>query len=306
MTHPSSLPIRPRRSALYMPGANPRALDKARGLDADALILDLEDSVAPQAKEAARETVCAMVAERAWPGRETVIRVNAPGTAWFEADFKAACAAGPDAILIPKVDRSCTLFDIAIRLREADAGPHVRVWAMIETPGAMLRIAEIAACAEDPATRLDCLVMGLNDLAKETRARFTPGRESMLPWLQTALIAARAYGLDILDGVCNAINDTEAFEAECRQGRDLGFDGKSLIHPAQIGPANAFFAPDPEEVAQARAILDAFAQPENAGKGVIALEGRMVERLHAQMAERVVALADAIATRAKAAPQSGS
>ena len=298
--------IRPRRSALYMPGANSRALDKARSLNADALILDLEDSVAPQAKEAARETVCAMVAERAWPGRETVIRVNGPGSQWFEADFKAACAAGPAAILIPKVETACTLFDVAIRLREADAAQDTRIWAMIETPGAILRIAEIAACAEDPATRLDCLVMGLNDLAKETRARFTPGRESMLPWLQTALIAARTYGLDILDGVCNAITDTEAFEAECRQGRDLGFDGKSLIHPAQIGPANAFFAPDPEEVAQARAILDAFAQPENAGKGVIALEGRMVERLHAQMAERVVALADAIATRAKAAPQSGS
>lgn len=298
--------IRPRRSALYMPGANSRALDKARGLDADALILDLEDSVAPQAKESARETVCAMVAERAWPGRETVIRVNGPGSQWFEADFKAACAAGPDAILIPKVETACTLFDIAIRLREADTAQQTRIWAMIETPGAILRIAEIAACAEDPATRLDCLVMGLNDLAKETRARLIPGRESMLPWLQTALIAARTYGLDILDGVCNAIRDAEAFEAECRQGRDLGFDGKSLIHPAQIGPANAFFAPDPDEVAQARAILNAFAQPENAGKGVIALQGRMVERLHAQMAERVVALADAIAARAKDAPQSGS
>ncbi|HMB10423.1 CoA ester lyase [Saliniramus sp.] len=298
--------IHPRRSALYMPGANSRALDKARGLDADVLILDLEDSVAPKAKEDARHSVCAMVAGRAWPGRETVIRVNGPGSHWFEADFEAACAAGPDAILIPKVESACALFDIAIRLREADASPHVRIWAMIETPGAILRIAEIAACADDPATRLDCLVMGLNDLAKETRARLTPGRESMLPWLQGALIAARAYGLDILDGVCNAINDTQAFEAECRQGRDLGFDGKSLIHPTQIAPANAVFAPDPQEVAQARAILDAFAQPENAGKGVIALDGRMVERLHAQMAERVVALAEAIAARTKSTPQSGS
>lgn len=298
--------IRPRRSALYMPGANSRALDKARGLDADALILDLEDSVAPQAKEAARESACAMVTGRAYPGRETVIRVNGPGSQWFEADFAAACVAAPDAILIPKVENACTLFDIAIRLREAHAAPDMRIWAMIETPGAILHIAEIAACANDPATRLDCLVMGLNDLAKETRARLVPGRESMLPWLQTALIAARTYGLDIIDGVCNAIDDAEAFEAECRQGRDLGFDGKSLIHPAQIGPANAFFAPDPDEVAQARAILDAFAQPENAGKGVIALEGRMVERLHAQMAERVVSLADAIAARAASKSQSGS
>ncbi|MCC5978994.1 MAG: CoA ester lyase [Salinarimonas sp.] len=299
--------IRPRRSALYMPGANERALEKARGLDADALILDLEDSVAPQAKVTARDKVCAMVAAGTYPGRETVIRVNAPGTEWFEADFKAACTAGPDAILIPKVDSPCILFDIAVRLVEAHAAPQTRIWAMIETPGAILRIGEIAACAEDPATRLDCLVMGLNDLAKETRARLMPDRAGMLPWLQTALIAARAYGLDILDGVCNAINDSEAFEAECRQGRDLGFDGKSLIHPAQIGPANALFAPDPEEVAQARAILDAFSQPDNAGKGVIALDGRMVERLHAQMAERVVALAEAIAARAQAGtPQSGS
>ncbi len=298
--------IRPRRSALYMPGANARALDKARGLDADALILDLEDSVAPSAKATARDAVCDMVAERAWPGRETVIRVNAPGTEWFEADFRAACAAGPDAVLIPKVETPSILFDIAVRLTEAGAAPHTRIWAMIETPGAILRIGAIAACAEDRATRLDCLVMGLNDLAKETRARLVPGRDAMLPWLQTALIAARTYGLDILDGVCNAIRDAETFEAECRQGRDLGFDGKSLIHPAQIGPANAFFAPDPDEVAQARAILDAFAQPENAGKGVIALDGRMVERLHAQMAERVVALADTIAARKKGAPQSGS
>lgn len=298
--------IRPRRSALYMPGANPRALDKARSLDADALILDLEDSVAPQAKEEAREAVCARVAEHAYGARETVIRVNGPGTAWFEADFTAACAAGPDAILIPKVERACTLFDIAIRLREAGAPGHTRIWAMIETPGAILRIAEIAACTQDPATRLDCLVIGLNDLAKETRARFTPDRAGMLPWLQSALIAARAHGLDILDGVCNRLEDMAAFEAECRQGRDLGFDGKSLIHPAQIAPANAIFAPDPDEVAQARAILAAFALPENAGKGVVALDGRMVERLHADMAERVVAVVEAIDGREKASTQSGS
>lgn len=298
--------IRPRRSALYMPGANARALEKARGLHADALILDLEDSVAPQAKEDARAAVCAMVAKGAYPGRETVIRVNGPGSPWFEADFSAACAAGPDAILIPKVESACTLFDIAIRLREAGAAAHTRIWAMIETPGAILRIAEIAACADDPATRLDCLVMGLNDLAKETRARFTPDRAGMLPWLQSALIAARTYGLDILDGVCNAIGDEASFEAECLQGRDLGFDGKSIIHPSQIAPANAIFAADRQELAQARAILDAFALPENEGKGVIALDGRMVERLHADMAARVVALAEAIDERAKAVPQSGS
>ena len=183
-----------------------------------------------------------MVAARAWPGRETVIRVNAPGTAWFDTDFKAACAAGPDAILIPKVDRSCTLFDIAIRLREADASPHVRIWAMnSRRPGRSCASPRSQPVRRIPRRGSIGLVMGLNDLAKETRARFTPERESMLSWLQTTLIAARTYGLDILDGVCNAISDAEAFEAECRQGRDLGFDGKSLIHPAQIGPANSGF-----------------------------------------------------------------
>jgi citrate lyase subunit beta / citryl-CoA lyase len=289
--------IRPRRSALYMPGSNARALEKARSLDADVILLDLEDAVAPDVKEKARGQVCEAVAAGGYGHREVVIRVNGPGTPWFEEDFNAAVAASPDAILIPKVSAPDTLFDIAVRLAQAGAPAKIRIWAMIETPVAILRVHDIAACAHDRSTRLSCFVMGTNDLAKETRARFVPDRSTMLPWLATSLLAARAYGLDILDGVFNQISDTDGFDAECAQGRDLGFDGKTLIHPSQIAEANRIFAPDAEEVERARAIIAAFEKPENADKGAINMDGRMVERLHAQMAVRVVALADAIAGR---------
>jgi len=289
--------IRPRRSALYMPGSNARALEKARNLDADVILLDLEDAVAPDVKEQARVQVCEAVAAGGYGHREVVIRVNGPGTPWFEEDFNAAVAASPDAILIPKVSAPDTLFDIAVRLAQAGAPAKIRIWAMIETPVAILRVHDIAACAHDRSTRLSCFVMGTNDLAKETRARFVPDRSTMLPWLATSLLAARAYGLDILDGVFNQISDTDGFDAECAQGRDLGFDGKTLIHPSQIAEANRIFAPDAEEVERARAIIAAFEKPENADKGAINMDGRMVERLHAQMAVRVVALADAIAQR---------
>jgi citrate lyase subunit beta/citryl-CoA lyase len=289
--------IRPRRSALYMPGSNARALEKARNLDADVILLDLEDAVAPDVKEQARVQVCEAVAAGGYGHREVVIRVNGPGTPWFEEDFNAAVAASPDAILIPKVSAPDTLFDIAVRLAQAGAPAKTRIWAMIETPVAILRVHDIAACAHDRSTRLSCFVMGTNDLAKETRARFVPDRSTMLPWLATSLLAARAYGLDILDGVFNQISDTDGFDAECAQGRDLGFDGKTLIHPSQIAEANRIFAPDAEEVERARAIIAAFEKPENADKGAINMDGRMVERLHAQMAVRVVALADAIAQR---------
>jgi len=289
--------IRPRRSVLYMPGSNARALDKARGLPADALILDLEDAVAPDAKETARAQVCAAVAQGGYGLRELFIRVNAPDTPWGEADLAAAARAAPDAILIPKVSDPETLTSVGHALRRHGAPERVRVWAMIETPLAILRCEAIASAARDATTRLSGFVMGTNDLAKETRARFTPDRAPMLAWLSTALAAARAYDLDIVDGVYNALSDEAGFQAECRQGRDLGFDGKTLIHPNQIGPANEIFAPTPEEVETARTIIAAFDQPENAGKGAISLDGRMVERLHADMARRTVALADAIAAR---------
>jgi citrate lyase subunit beta/citryl-CoA lyase len=290
--------IRPRRSVLYMPGANARALEKARSLPADGIIIDLEDAVAPEAKEAARAQVAAAVRQGGYGAREVVIRVNAPETPWFEDDLAAAAKAGPDAVLIPKVSDPDTLNTVGHRLRRLNAPAKVRVWAMIETPLAILRCEEIARAARDVDTRLACFVMGTNDLAKETRARLVAGRAPMLAWLATAVAAARAHALDILDGVYNGLQDEAGLRAECEQGRDLGFDGKTLIHPNQIGPANEIFAPAPEEVEQSRAIIAAFERPENRGKGVISLDGRMVERMHADIAARVVALAEAIAGRA--------
>ncbi|TAJ28647.1 CoA ester lyase [Bosea sp. (in: a-proteobacteria)] len=289
--------IRPRRSALYMPGSNARALEKAREIAADVLILDLEDAVAPDAKATAREQVCAAVKAGGYGRRELVIRVNGTATPWFEADLAAAVEARPDAILIPKVSDPETLVEIGNRLTTLGADLSIAVWAMIETPLAILDVERIARAARDPATRLTCFVMGTNDLAKETRARFVPGRAPMLPWLASALLAARAHGIDILDGVHNEIRDEAGFQAECEQARDLGFDGKTLIHPAQVAPANAVFAPDEAELTRARAIIAAFDLPENAGKGAIQLDGRMVELLHAEMARRTVALAHAIEGR---------
>ncbi|MGX5736614.1 HpcH/HpaI aldolase/citrate lyase family protein [Bosea thiooxidans] len=287
--------IRPRRSALYMPGSNARALEKAREIDADVLILDLEDAVAPDAKQAARDQVCSAVKAGGYGRRELVIRVNGLDTPWFEADLAAATEAEPDAILIPKVSSPETLQRVGMLLEGLWAAPTIKVWAMVETPLAVLDIERIGRAARDPRTRLACFVMGTNDLAKETRARFLPGRAPMLPWLTSALLAARAHDIDILDGVYNDIKDEAGFRAECEQARDLGFDGKTLIHPAQVGPANAIFAPDEAELTRARAVIAAFALPENAGKGAIQLDGRMVELLHAEMARRTVALAEAIA-----------
>lgn len=286
--------IRPRRSALYMPGSNARALEKAREIAADVLILDLEDAVAPESKASARDQVCAAVQAGGYGRRELVIRTNGVDTEWFTNDLAAAVAAKPDAILIPKVSAPETLHRIGVRLADLGAPSSLSVWAMIETPLAILKAESIAAAARDPATRLACFVMGLNDLAKESRARFVPGRATMLPWLATALLAARAHGLDILDAVYNDIKDEAGFAAECGQGRDLGFDGKTLIHPSQVDTANRTFAPDEAEVERARTIIAAFEKPENAGKGAIQLDGRMVELLHADMARRTVALAEAI------------
>lgn len=287
--------IRPRRSVLYMPGSNARALEKAKTLPADALILDLEDAVAPDAKAIAREQVCGAVKAGGYGPREVIIRANGLDTPWGRDDILAAAAANPDGILIPKVSDPETLQDVGKLL--ANAPDSLRVWAMVETPAAMLDIARIAAAARDKSTRLACFVMGTNDLAKETRARFVPGRAPMLPWLSLALTAARAEGLDILDGVYNTITDMDGFRAECEQGRDFGFDGKTLIHPTQVEPANDIFAPPAAEVEWARKIIAAFALPENSDKGVLSVDGRMVEILHAEIGKRVVAVADAIAAR---------
>ncbi len=284
--------IRPRRSMLYMPGSNARAIEKARELPADGVILDLEDAVAPDAKAQARELVVQALQKGGFGGREVLVRINGLDTAWWRDDL-AVAAAGPDALLLPKVSTPEQLRELARHFVGVGAEARIRVWAMMETPLAMLNAREIAAAALDPATRLAGFVMGTNDLAKETRARIVPGRAPMLPWLTACVAAARAYGLAILDGVYNELGDLEGFAAECGQARDLGFDGKTLIHPQQIAPCNAAFSPAPEEVAWARKIIAAFDLPENAGKGVIQIEGRMVERLHAEMARQVVAIAEA-------------
>ena len=292
---------RPRRSVLYMPGSNPRAIAKARNLAADVVILDLEDSVAPEAKAAAREQVAAAVREGGFGRREVVIRVNGFESPWGRDDLAAAAAAGPDAILLPKIDGPGSVMQVARELREAGALERIRLWAMMETPMAVLHAGSIAAVAADPGSRLDVLVMGLNDLAKETRARFVPGRASMTAWLALCVVAAKAHGVDILDGVYNDIGDLKGFEAECIQGRDMGLDGKTLIHPGQVDIANAVFAPTSAEIDSAQAIIGAFSLPENTGKGAIQLDGKMVERLHAEIARRTLSIAQGIAALSGAA-----
>ncbi|MDP4023106.1 CoA ester lyase [Methylobacterium sp. NEAU 140] len=286
--------LRLRRSVLYMPGSNQRALEKAKTLPVDSIILDLEDAVGPEEKEIARAQVCAAVRGGGYGERELVIRVNAPQTPWGEADLHAAIEAKPDAILMPKVSTPAVLESIADRLESLDAPEDIRVWAMIETPASILNIHDIAKARRLGRNRLTCFVLGTNDLAKDTWAQIVPGRVPMLPWMMTALAAARAEGLNILDGVYNDISDTEGCRAECRQARDLGFDGKTLIHPSQLEPANSSFAPTDEEVRRARVALDAFEQPENAKRGVIKLEGRLYERQHLGMARRAVTWSEAI------------
>ncbi len=286
--------IRPRRSVLYMPGSNARAMEKARELPVDAVILDLEDAVAPDAKAKARELIVEALKNGGFGRREVLVRINGLDTAWWLDDL-AVAAAGPDAVLVPKVSAPEQVRQVAKHLTGVRATENVRIWAMMETPLAMLNARDIAAAALDADTRLAGFVMGTNDLAKDTRARILPGRTPMLPWLMICVAAARAFGLDILDGVYNDLGYAEGFAAECAQARDLGFDGKTLIHPQQIAPCNAAFSPNDDEVAWARKIIAAFNQPDNAAKGVIQIDGRMVERLHADMARRTVAIADAIA-----------
>jgi citrate lyase subunit beta/citryl-CoA lyase len=289
--------IRPRRSVLYMPGSNARALEKAKTLPVDCVILDLEDSVAPDAKETARKQVADAVKAGGFGAREVFIRVNAVDTPWHAEDLSAAAHAAPDAILVPKVSTADTLELVGRRLLDMHIDQKTRVWAMIETPLAIFNILSIAAEARDSESRLAGLIMGTNDLAKDTRALLVPGRAPMLAWLTLCVAAARIHGMDIIDGVYNDLADEKGFAAECAQGVELGFDGKTLIHPNQIAPCNKAFSPSAEDVAQARKVIDAFDRPENKDKGVVALDGRMVERLHADMARRTVMIAEAIAGR---------
>lgn len=283
--------IRPRRSVLYMPGSNARALEKARSLPADALILDLEDAVAPDAKELARKQVCEAVKARGFGKREIIIRANALSTAWGEADIAAAAEARPNAILIPKVSSPRDLEAIEARLVSAGAASDIALWAMVETPLAILNIGSIAGAGG----RLSCFVMGTNDLIKEFRGHHTQDRQNLSASLGLSVAAARAYGLAIVDGVYNDIQNADGFVESCKQGRAYGFDGKTLIHPSQVEPCNNVFAPSAAEVEAARKIIAAFELAENKGKGAISLDGRMVELLHADIARSTVALADAIA-----------
>lgn len=286
--------IRPRRSVLYMPGSNVRALEKAKTLPVDGVIVDLEDSVAPEAKETARKQAADAVKAGGFGGREVFIRINGVDSPWHADDLSAAARAAPDVILVPKVSTPDTLELIGRRLLDMGTDRKTRVWAMIETPLAIFNILSIAAEARDSETRLSGFVMGTNDLAKDTRARLVPGRAPMLPWLSICVAAARVHGIDILDGVYNDIGNADGFINECRQGVDLGFDGKTLIHPSQIEPCNTAFSPSLAEVEWARKMIKAFDLPENKGKGVVSIDGRMVERLHADMARRTVAIAEAI------------
>jgi citrate lyase subunit beta/citryl-CoA lyase len=280
-----------------VPCCNARALAKARTLPVDCVVLDLEDSVAPDAKVSARAQVAEAVAAGGFAPREVIVRINGLDTSWWLDDVSAIAPSRPDGFLVPKVSSPDDLEHVADRLLDTGADHDVRVWAMMETALAMLNAGAIAASAKDAESRLAAFVMGTNDLAKETRTRIVPGRDTMRPWLMTSIAAARAYGVDIIDGVYNDLADAEGFARECAEARDMGFDGKTIIHPNQIEACNKAFTPSAEEVAQARAIITAFERPENAGKGVISLDGRMVERLHADMARRTVAIAEAIAAR---------
>ncbi len=287
--------LRPRRSVLYMPGSNARVLEKAKTLAADAIIMDLEDAVAPDAKDQARDLVCAALKTGGYGTRELIIRINALSTPWGERDLSAAIAAGPDAILVPKVDAASEIDTLSQIMTRQGAAPDMKLWVMMETPPAILNAGAIAAAAQHSGSRLSCFIMGTNDLIKDTRAIMTPDRLAALHWLSTCQIAARAYGIDIIDGVYNDFKDEDGFRAQCEQGRTLGMDGKTLIHPGQITSCNEIFSPAAEEVGLARRIIDAFDDPANAGAGVLTVDGRMVELLHADMARCTVAIADAIA-----------
>jgi citrate lyase subunit beta / citryl-CoA lyase len=291
---------RPRRSHLFMPGSNPRALEKARNLAADGLILDLEDSVAPDAKGTARDGIAAAIAAKGFGRREILIRTNGLDTPWWAEDVAMAAKAAPDGILVPKVSSIEDLATIGARLAELGAPPTVKVWAMIETARAVLHAEELAeAGRRNPDTRLSGFVFGPNDISRETRIRMLPGRAAMIPMITHCILATRAAGLEILDGPYSDIANPDGFATECAQGRDLGFDGKTLIHPSQIEACNAIFTPPDEEIARARKIIAAFELPENVSRGAIRLDGAMVERLHADMARRTIAIADAIAAMAK-------
>lgn len=286
--------IRPRRSLLYMPGSNPRALEKARSLPADGLILDMEDSVSPDAKETARAQIGAALAEGGYGHREIMVRINALATEWGSDDIAAICKFenAPDAVLIPKIDTAQDVVDAVAAFDKAGCPASVDIWIMAETPACILNIAEIAAAHP----RLKGMVLGTSDLSKDTRVRHTRDRLGFITALNLCVYAARANGLSVIDGVQLDLEDEEILAFSCEQGRDLGFDGKSLIHPKQIAAANRVFAPDEQEIASAKEIIAGFEAAQAEGKGVVVVNGRLVENLHVEEARRQLALAEAIAT----------
>ncbi len=287
--------IRPRRSVLYMPGSNARAQEKAKTLAADALILDLEDAVAPDAKAEARDIVCANAASGGYGKREIIIRVNGLDTPWGKDDIIAAAKAGPDAILLPKVESAAQVHKLEKIMTEAGAPGKTKIWCMMETPLGILKAEEIAAASP----RIDCFVMGTSDLVKDLQAQHTPMRLPVITSLGLCLLAGRAYGLTVLDGVYLDLADDDGFHASCVQGLELGFDGKTLIHPKQLASTNEVFAPSEAEVAHSRKIIEAFEAAEKEGKGVVLVDGKLVENLHVEIAKAKVAMADAIAAAAE-------
>lgn len=284
--------IRPRRSVLYMPGANPKVLEKAKTLSVDTIVMDMEDAVAPENKQIARECILNAVKSGGYGKREIVIRTNGSETEYFDDDLRCAIAAKPDAVLIPKVSSKAQIIKIDARIRELNNNQPLDIWAMIETPRGVLDIFNICSAADE--VPLKALVLGTNDLAKETGAMLDVNRQPFLFALSAVVNGARCFGLDVIDGVYNDFRDLEGLKAQCVQGKNFGFDGKSLIHPSQIELCNEIFAPKPEEVANARAIVAAFELPENAGKGVIKVDGKMTEILHRDMALRLIEVANAI------------
>ena len=283
--------VRPRRSVLYMPASNQKAIDKARTLPCDAVILDLEDAVAPEAKDVARAQAVEAVKAGGFGRREVIIRVNGLDTPWGAADLAAAAQAGPDAVLAPKINDGADVARYDARIDSAPA--HTRLWTMIETAKVLVHLEDVAASSA--TSRMTCWVMGTNDLVKETGARLTVRRDALFAPLSLSVAAAKAYGLTILDGVFNGLEDVEGFTAQCLQGVEFGFDGKTLIHPSQVEPANTAFSPTEDEIAFARAVIAAFALPENQDRGAIRVDGKMAERLHLAQAEKTVAVADALA-----------
>ena len=282
---------RPRRSALYLPGNNARALEKGKTLPADALIFDLEDAVGPDAKAESRTRVCEAISSGSYQPREVAVRVNGLGTEWHDADLAAVAVSGAQGVLVPKVEKGEQVDALVSALDAHGAPESLRLWVMIETPRAFLRIEEIVSASD----RLAVLVIGTNDLVNDLHALHVPGRATVVPALSLAVLGARATGKVILDGVFNAIHDEDGFRAEAQQGREMGFDGKTLIHPSQIAPANEVFGPSHQELDDARKIISAYEEAQAAGKSVATVDGRMIESLHVRDAQRIVALADVIA-----------